>query len=343
MRYLPHPAIRAFSVTAKSRIVRRMAYLRRIDGNGCARGVCPGGRTLFGRMDSCDVRIADPHIGGVHCIVTFLPGADGRSGVWVVRDQGSLNGTYVNGERLQSGVDKVLQVDDHLRLGPDEVWQVVDLAPPAPVAFHPGSGALLVADGTHLRAADGTTVPFALRERNGRWSTTGADGRRAPVKDGDTLPIADGTWRLYLPTSPLDVTLTQVDPTNARGLHLVLQWTEREAVLGATLFRDGVRFPLDVHADGRALQFLGILASRRAAELEAGETLADAGWISYAELMRRLKLTRGGLGTLIHRARAIFGEAGVTHPRQVVITGSPAMNGVRLDGCESYLFIVSPA
>ncbi len=61
---------------------------------GAARGIAVGRRTLLGRADDCDIRIVEGHVSRRHA--TFF--AIGR---WLwVRDLGSSNGTFVNGERL---------------------------------------------------------------------------------------------------------------------------------------------------------------------------------------------------------------------------------------------------
>ena len=53
-------------------------------------------RTTLGRRHTNDVALADLSVSGVHCVFERL----GPSEVWL-KDMGSTNGTFINGERVQ--------------------------------------------------------------------------------------------------------------------------------------------------------------------------------------------------------------------------------------------------
>jgi pSer/pThr/pTyr-binding forkhead associated (FHA) protein len=53
---------------------------------------------VVGRHRWCDVRIASPRVSRRHCCLAL-----GRDGV-LVRDLGSTNGTWINGQRVEEGV-----------------------------------------------------------------------------------------------------------------------------------------------------------------------------------------------------------------------------------------------
>jgi pSer/pThr/pTyr-binding forkhead associated (FHA) protein len=62
---------------------------------------------ILGRHSRADVRLALPEISRRHCRFSF-------DGQWRVTDLHSLNGVWVNGERVQ---EAVVYDGDHLRLG----------------------------------------------------------------------------------------------------------------------------------------------------------------------------------------------------------------------------------
>ena len=63
---------------------------------------------LVGRHSCADVRLAYPDVSRRHCRLNF------KDGVWRIVDLNSLNGLYVNGERIH---EAVLQRGDVIRIG----------------------------------------------------------------------------------------------------------------------------------------------------------------------------------------------------------------------------------
>ncbi|MGQ0624460.1 MAG: FHA domain-containing protein [Sporichthyaceae bacterium] len=63
----------------------------------------------LGRAAANDLQIEDPAVSRVHAMV------EPRAGGWSVRDLGSRNGTFVNGERIHS--ERVLRDRDEIRIG----------------------------------------------------------------------------------------------------------------------------------------------------------------------------------------------------------------------------------
>src|SRR5437870_3840809 len=63
---------------------------------------------IVGRHSLAEVRLADLDISRRHCRLVF------SDGLWRVQDLNSLNGVYLNGQRVE---DAVLYQGDQLRLG----------------------------------------------------------------------------------------------------------------------------------------------------------------------------------------------------------------------------------
>ena len=78
----------------------------------------PKAEFLVGRGDECHLRPKSDAISRRHCVLVI------DETQVTVRDLGSRNGTYVNGDRIEG--DRVLKVGDHLKIGPLEFEVLID-------------------------------------------------------------------------------------------------------------------------------------------------------------------------------------------------------------------------
>ncbi len=91
----------------------------------------------IGRLQHCTVQLEDPQISRVHALIT--QGPDG----YVLADQGSMNGTYLNGTRLGRGEEVVLKDGDALRIQDfDLSFALEGAAPSAPVDLDASQAAI---------------------------------------------------------------------------------------------------------------------------------------------------------------------------------------------------------
>ncbi|MEM8712722.1 MAG: FHA domain-containing protein [Planctomycetota bacterium] len=80
-----------------------------IERNGASRiesEITPDTTTTIGRLKGCSVQLEDPQISRVHALITFAGGA------YTLTDQGSMNGTQVNGKKLERGAAVTLKDGD---------------------------------------------------------------------------------------------------------------------------------------------------------------------------------------------------------------------------------------
>jgi len=75
---------------------------------------------IFGRSEECSVRFSDPTVSRRHARAVCV------GGVWYLRDEGSKNGTFVNGERLYPRAWRKLQLSDQIRLGAKVILRLTE-------------------------------------------------------------------------------------------------------------------------------------------------------------------------------------------------------------------------
>lgn len=78
----------------------------------------PRAQFLIGRGDECSLRPKSDAVSRKHCLLLV------ETSQVLLRDLGSKNGTYVNGDRVQG--DRVLKPGDHLKVGPLEFDVLID-------------------------------------------------------------------------------------------------------------------------------------------------------------------------------------------------------------------------
>jgi predicted component of type VI protein secretion system len=110
----------------------------------------PGAQFLIGRDPECQLRPASQAVSKQHCAILI------RGESVFVKDFGSTNGTFVNGDQLPPDAEREIQAGDRLKLGP------LDFT----VQFAPG------------KPSDTTPLPDVLQSVAGK---TGSSATQKPV------------------------------------------------------------------------------------------------------------------------------------------------------------------
>lgn len=160
----------------------------------------PGSVCVLGRDPGCDVVLNDAKCSRRHAVLE-----DGPGGLFV-RDQGSANGVYVNGRRVE---EARLRPGDTLRLGEVQLKLLADVG--ETVVMAPDDVELRTRPGTPrpaevdlpLRAGEpagaaGSAVPPPPREAGARRGA--APARRGPARPA-TVGVLSVLWLLFVPAS----------------------------------------------------------------------------------------------------------------------------------------------
>lgn len=291
-------------------------------------------RALIGRSRDCDLVLRARDVSSRHATLEWN-GAD-----WQLRDLGSRNGTWLEGQRLAGDARPVVCAGARMRFGNDSAWILEDASPPELMARSLNDGACRRAQGGYL-ALPSADAPerCVYRDRQGRWVVSGDRGDTHAIDDRELLVMADASaWRIHLPDA--DASTWQEDPAG-RGLarlRLLLAHSRDEEYVEAVALCGDERLDLKARAHHYTLL---ILARRRLADRAAGLTEAEEGWIRQDELGDMLRMSDNHLYITIHRARAQLAELGVADAAGLV-ERRPGTRQLRLGVADLEVLMLNP-
>lgn len=269
----------------------------------------------IGRSPSRHLVLDHALVGREHATVAW------ERGTWACTDQGSRNGTWRNGERLEAGQPAPLRVGDVLQFAtPEQRWEVLELAPPRPVAVSGPTASWAWNDSIVLPDAEQDELTVFLSEETGGWMVQGPNGI-TPAHDGMTLHAGGRVWELQLPAEVQITVAPEVDHSAAEvALHFVVDNDQPGEERVALKVEAGSRtWDLGAAAPWRPLWTLAQERARGEQRVQKG-ALEDGqqGWMRAADVAevneRRLNWVRVNL----HRARNIFANAGVPGAERLI-------------------------
>ena len=280
-----------------------MAVLRDVEGG---EAIPLASRVLVGRAPTAALRLEDKRVSGEHATLLWT----GTS--WVVRDLGSRNGTFVDGQRLEPGGSCVLSVGSRLSFGArGDRWQLADAGPPGPMARDP-EGGLTTASGGVLALPDEDQPEIAVyADGRGRWILEIGEDQR-PITEGAQVEAGGRTWQILLPAQIEGTATVDPGPTiDTIGVRFGVSMDEEHVQI--TLLHQGRPIPLERREHGYVLLTL----ARQRLE-DRALPAAEQGWVDRDQLLRWLQLDANGLNVAIYRARGQLADAGVEGAAGVV-------------------------
>jgi hypothetical protein len=257
-------------------------------------------RSLVGRSDACVLRLADAHVSGEHASLVWTP-----DGVWRLRDLGSRNGTWVDGERVVAGRAIELQAGARLAFGrPDELWALDDAGAPGPVAIDLATGEGRAGEDGLLVLPSEDAPELSVLETEAGWVTESEQGP-TPCPNTSVLIAGGRSWRVHLPANQVGTPLLGGALT-LESAHFVFAVSADEEHTVLRIRHRGAERALPPREHWYALLLLA-----RAREADAARRPADRGWVRRESLLRQLRMDPSAFDVAIHRARKQLVAAGV--------------------------------
>ena len=247
---------------------------------------------LIGRSPTCELRLDDPSVSAEHALLRW------RSGVWVIQDLHSRNGTYVDGKALAPG-EKV-GLEEGAKLGFGERGSPFELrggSPRAHASEVGGEGSVVEIEGGFLTLPDLDTPTLTILRHDMRWWVE-RDSGREPILDGELVSCHDRSWRLHLPDELPPTVDTDDTVLSLSSIKLRFTLDEDERLREVTV----VRGQREVRFKARAYHST-LYALAKLRERDAARPLPEQGWVAQEQLLQTLGYNQGRLHVEIHRIR----------------------------------------
>ncbi len=278
---------------------------------------------LIGRSNRCALQLAEPSVSGEHASLRWT------GACWVVKDLGSRNGTFLNGEPLKPGAASDVPKGARLGFGRERpIWTMTDdTAPEVMVVPATGGRALFQRDGMIAIPSAERLVAVVYQDKDSQWVLE-QNGAIDTIQEKVPFSADERLWRLcntslLQPTSVggeerermslNDVRLRFCVSRNEEHVQLIAHWRERPIDFGARAYHYS----------------LLTLARMRLREQDAGSATVSAGWMDQDELLDLLRVGPEKLTLDIFRARRQFSAAGFV-PATGIVERRPATKQLRI-------------
>ena len=263
-------------------------------------------RLLVGRSPTCALQIDDRHVSGEHATLMWT----GRT--WEIRDLGSRNGTFVDGQRMEAGGATRLASGTRIAFGNEsDLWELADDAAPSAMAENLANARVVSGLNGMLALPDAGTPDVVVFEDRGRWVLE-AEGQLRALRDEEVVQAGGEAWRIRLPGSVEGTAAVDSGPTVDTVTFRFAVSRDEEHVQLTVIHRGE---PLALEAREHAYVLLTLARARRE-DAELPE--AEQGWRDRDQLLRMLGLDTNGLNVAIYRARGQLSAAGLDGAAGVV-------------------------
>jgi hypothetical protein len=267
---------------------------------------------LIGRAAGCSLRVLRSFVSAQHAKVLWCDGG------WQVRDLISLNGTFVDQDRLPPGGSRPLLRGAQIAFGSTaSPWELVDESPPD-VLVTSLTAAQQVVGRRGIVAIPSCDDPRAMLYRNsdGRWVLEKPHQSITPISAMQTFELDADAWRFSCPPDAADDDAGgSRHSTRLAHVQLNLLVSPRDEALQVQVTYGNQTIDLGVADCDRLLL---ALARRRLLDAVRGLSDAAGGWMYEEELAAQRMPSELSLNAEICRIRREFSRVEVLDPGTIV-------------------------
>ena len=229
---------------------------------------------------------------------------------WEVHDLGSRNGTFVDGRRLERGTRATVGRAAQIAFGDaEDLFELVNDGPPCAVAVSEYGQRQESESGILILPEPERPMCTIFEDGGGNWMAESNDGSRHRIASGDTLRVAERTWRIELPAMPEHTWQPDAEQMVLRNSTMRFSVSSDQELVDIRLIHGDQVIPLRSRSYRQLL--LALARAQLAHGAAAGAAEANGGWIPVMELLEMLQMNEPTFNAYIARARKDLARAGV--------------------------------
>jgi len=251
----------------------------------------------FGRHKGCcDTILTNPKTSRVHATVSW----DGQH--WIIQDN-SINGTFVNDQKLPANSAQLLQRNDKIRFAnqPQDEWLLTDISAPKSMLIPQTANAPLVIleDMVVLPNEDNPELTIYL-SLEGHWICESNIGSFA-LTHGSKVNVKGMIWQFAEATEYEQTIPIEQIKQNTEQLSLLFEVSQDEEHVNITVNFD----KHSIELGERSHHYLILLLARQYLQDRENERVIEGerGWITTTELMKELRTEETTVNMQIYRFR----------------------------------------
>lgn len=264
---------------------------------------------VIGRLPSCALRLDSSFVSTTHALIRW----NGEQ--WGIRDLGSTNGTYVNGQRVAVGELVPLMRGAIVWFGDrEESWQLVDDSGPSVAAIPLDGGEPCVLEDGLIGIPSRAEPAATIHAEAGQWFLETSD-TKVRLEPGQLFRAARREWRFECPRGAASTVASAERPSSLRDSLLVLDVSPDEEHAAVTL-----KMPDRTRELGeRACFYLLVVLARRRIE-DQRNSAAEHGWVDTHTLMKLMPeyTSYAHLNVDIFRVRGLLSQAGIHDASSII-------------------------
>ncbi len=256
-----------------------------------------------GRLPTSELRIHSRKISNFHAVVHW----DGTQ--WILKDMGSTNGTWLDGEPIAAGISRPLSAGQTIRFANNHVWEVCSLEPPMATAYPTEGGSPVLAKNGLIGLPNNEQPEASIYQSRTMGWVVEREGSINRVVDAEVVPAGGRSWRLCLPQSVPNTIVLATPTPNINNIRLHFQVSLDQESIQMTAWHGNQSIPFRSRAH---MELLLVLARQRIDDVARGDLpTTEHGWLYRDDLARKLAIFDNRTYVYVHRAREQFAQAGI--------------------------------